>query len=156
MVTANLYALLISVLLIVATVFIHYEVLTTRWPAAGPIRSVRSGMVRLLSAIFIAHLIEIVLYAAALYLMHGHLGLGTVTGATTGTAMDFFYFSAVSYTTLGFGDVLPAGPIRVVVAVESLNGLVLIGWSTSYTYLAMQRFSRAARRWHSEQSRHRI
>ena len=154
--TANIYALLISIVLTVATVVIHYEFLTTRWPVRRQFVSVRMGMLRLLIAIFAAHIIEIVLYGAGLYLMHGHLGLGTITGAITGTAMDYFYFSAVSYTTLGFGDVLPAGPIRIVVAVESLNGLVLIGWSTSYTYLAMQRFSRAARRLHSENHAHRI
>lgn len=147
---ANVYAVAISIALIIATVFIHYELLTTRWPVRRQFTSVRMGMVRLLSAIFFAHVAEILLYAAAFYLMHGHLGLGTVTGAMTGTAMDYVYFSAVSYTTLGFGDVLPAGPIRIVCAIESLNGLVLIGWSTSYTYLAMQRFSRAARRFQSQ------
>ena len=147
--TSNLYALLISILLTVATVVVHYEVLTTRWPIRRQFTSVRVGMLRLLVGIFLAHLIEILLYAVAFYLMHGHLGLGTLTGAITGRPMDYFYFSAVSYTTLGFGDVLPAGPIRIVTAIESLNGLVLIGWSTSYTYLAMQRFSRAARRLHA-------
>ena len=153
---SNIYALLISVVLTVATVVIHYEFLTTRWPVRTQFISVRMGMLRLLVAIFAAHAIEIILYAVALYLMHGHLGLGTITGEISGIPMDYFYFSAVSYTTLGFGDVLPQGPIRLVVAVESLNGLVLIGWSTSYTYLAMQRFSRAARRLHAETHPHRI
>ncbi|QNM83670.1 two pore domain potassium channel family protein [Sphingomonas sabuli] len=147
---ANIYAMLISVTLIVGTVFIHYEVLTTRWPVEKQFTSVRRGMIRLLAAIFFAHVAEIVLYGAAYFLMHGHFGLGTLTGAMDGTVMDYMYFSAVSYTTLGFGDVIPAGPIRIVCAIESLNGLVLIGWSTSYTYLAMQRFSRAARRLHAD------
>ncbi len=153
---SNIYALLISVVLTVATVVIHYEFLVTRWPVRNQLISVRIGMLRLLIAIFAAHILEIILYAVAFYLMHGHLGLGTLTGEMTGRSMDYFYFSAVSYTTLGFGDVLPAGPIRIVTAIESLNGLVLIGWSTSYTYLAMQRFSRAARRWHGETHPHRI
>ena len=153
---SNIYALLISVVLTVLTVVIHYEFLVTRWPVRNQLISVRIGMLRLLVAIFAAHAIEIILYAIALYLMHGHLGLGTITGEISGAPMDYFYFSAVSYTTLGFGDVLPQGPIRLVVAVESLNGLVLIGWSTSYTYLAMQRFSRAARRWHADTRPNRI
>jgi hypothetical protein len=143
---ATVYALLISLVLVLLTVFIHYEVLTTSWPIhKGGLATLRTHMLRLLGGIFAAHLIEIVLYAFAFYLMHGHLGLGTIEGATGEGLMDYFYFSIVSYTTLGFGDVYPSGPIRTVVGVEALNGLVLIGWSSSYTYLAMQRFSRASR-----------
>jgi hypothetical protein len=145
-VTGTIYALLISLALIVVTVFIHYEILITRWPIRREFTSVRVGMLMLLVAIFTAHVLEIIIYGLAFYLMHDHFGLGTMTGETTGSLMDFMYFSGVCYTTLGFGDIIPVGPIRIVTAVESLNGLVLIGWSTSYTYLAMQRYSRAARR----------
>jgi hypothetical protein len=30
--------------------------------------------------------------------------------------------------------------MRIVAGIESLNGLVLIGWSASFTYLTMERF----------------
>ena len=141
------YALLISFALVVATVIIHYEVLTTSFPIRGHVSvSIRGRMLRLIAGIFFAHLVEICLYAAAYYVMHQHLGLGTISGRLGEGAMDYFYFSIISYTTLGFGDVYPMGPMRIVGGVESLNGLVLVGWSTSYTYLAMQRFSRVSRR----------
>ena len=141
------YAVSIAIALVLATVVIHYEVLTTSLPLdPRRMRSVRMRMLRLLGGIFLAHVLEIALYAVAYYLMHDHLGLGSMAGNTAGTFMDYLYFSTTSYTTLGFGDIYPSGPIRIVVGVESLNGLVLIGWSTSYTYLAMQRFSRMARR----------
>ncbi|HEX2803981.1 MAG TPA: potassium channel family protein [Sphingomicrobium sp.] len=144
---ATVYALLISAALAILTIFIHYEVLTTSWPIrSGAAVTLRAHMARLLTGIFIAHLIEIAIYAAAYYLMHDHLGLGTINGATGEGLSDYFYYSITSYTTLGFGDLYPSGPIRIVTGIESLNGLVLIGWSTSYTYLAMQRFSRAGRR----------
>ena len=81
---SNIYALLISVVLTFATVVIHYEFLVTRWPVRNQLISVRIGMLRLLIAIFAAHIIEIILYAVAFYLMHGHLGLGTLTGEMTG------------------------------------------------------------------------
>ena len=144
--TGTIYALLISLGLIIVTVFIHYEILINRWPVRREFTSVRIGMLMLLVSIFFAHVVEIIIYGLAFYVMHDHFGLGTMIGGTTGSLMDFMYFSAVCYTTLGFGDIIPVGPIRIVTAVESLNGLVLIGWSTSYTYLAMQRFSRVARR----------
>lgn len=44
------------------------------------------------------------------------------------------------YTTVGYGDLLPSGPIRFVAAMEALLGLMLIAWSASFTYLEMQRF----------------
>ena len=44
------------------------------------------------------------------------------------------------YTTLGIGDLHPNGVMRLVAGVESLNGLVLIGWSASFTYLTMEEF----------------
>jgi len=50
------------------------------------------------------------------------------------------YFSAETYTSLGYGDVVPTGPLRTLAGVEALNGLLLIGWSASFTYVAMQRF----------------
>ncbi|MFL6662236.1 MAG: potassium channel family protein, partial [Rhizobacter sp.] len=50
------------------------------------------------------------------------------------------YFSAETYTSLGFGDITPVGPIRLLAGVEALNGLLLIGWSASFAYIAMERY----------------
>lgn len=52
---------------------------------------------------------------------------------------DFVYYSAMVYTTVGFGDLIPAGPIRMMTGTEALAGLALITWSASFTYLQMQR-----------------
>ena len=43
------------------------------------------------------------------------------------------------YTTVGFGDIAPLGPVRLLVGIEALAGLVLITWSASFTFLIMQR-----------------
>jgi len=50
------------------------------------------------------------------------------------------YFSAETYTSLGFGDVVPDGPLRLLAGAEALNGLLLIGWSASFLYLEMERW----------------
>jgi hypothetical protein len=50
------------------------------------------------------------------------------------------YFSAETYTSVGYGDVVPVGHVRLLAGIEALNGLVLIGWTASYTYIAMERF----------------
>ncbi len=86
-----------------------------------------------------AHLIEIILYACTVYIMQHHLGLGAIAGDVEGDALDFFYFSIVSYTTLGVGDMYPEGPLRLIMGIEALNGLVLITWTASFTYFSMQK-----------------
>jgi hypothetical protein len=41
---------------------------------------------------------------------------------------------------LGYGDVVPHGPLRLLAGVEALTGLLMIGWSASFTYVSMARF----------------
>ena len=54
--------------------------------------------------------------------------------------LDFVYFSAITYTTVGFGDYVPTGPIRFLAGTEALTGFLLITWSASFTFLEMQRY----------------
>jgi hypothetical protein len=85
------------------------------------------------------HVIEIWLFGVGYYVLEAEPGFGTVQGLQTTELRDFVYFSAMTYTTVGFGDVVPVGPIRFLAAIEAIAGLVLIAWSASYTYLEMQR-----------------
>lgn len=52
-----------------------------------------------------------------------------------GVTEDFetaLYFSIVTFSTLGYGDVLPAQEWRLFAGLEGVDGLLLIGWSTAY------------------------
>jgi hypothetical protein len=51
--------------------------------------------------------------------------------------MDVFYFSLVSYTSLGLGDIVPTGHLRFVAGVEALNGFLLISCSAAMLFLFM-------------------
>ena len=42
-----------------------------------------------------------------------------------------FYFSAVTYTTTGYGDLVLAPEWRLVGAIEALTGILMCGWSTA-------------------------
>lgn len=67
------------------------------------------------------HAVEIVAYAIL------YSGLGQFPG-------DFetaLYFSASTFTTLGYGDVIPAPDHRLLAGIEGVMGLILIGWSTA-------------------------
>lgn len=65
---------------------------------------------------------------------------GYLQGELQAGLRDYFYYSAVSLTSLGFGDLTPIGHLRLLAAVEALTGLVLIAWTASFAYLQMQRF----------------
>ena len=74
------------------------------------------------------------------YYMRDKFGLGNFGGHFADTLPTFLYFSAETYTSLGFGDIFPIGPLRIVCGIETLNGLLLIGWSASFTYVFMEHF----------------
>jgi hypothetical protein len=122
----------VCALLVVSTTAIHYEVL--RGLSAGLPRlriPSRGKLLVVIFATFLAHAVEILLYAVAVYLL-GHFSFNVS-----------LYFSAETYTSLGYGDVVPTGDLRLLAGVEALNGLLLIGWSASYTFIAMERFWQA-------------
>jgi len=49
------------------------------------------------------------------------------------------YFSLVTYTTIGFGDVVLGPGWRVLAGIEGLTGIVLIGWSTAFVFAIVNR-----------------
>jgi hypothetical protein len=51
--------------------------------------------------------------------------------------LDLIYRSAVTFTTMGAGELTRVGPIRFLRGTEALTGFVLIAWSASFTYLEM-------------------
>ncbi len=134
-------ALFICAALVFSTTLLHYEYLRAlsailpRWRTSGRLRVLVS-----LLAIFVAHTTEIILYGAAYYFLRDKFDLGTFSGHFTDTLSTFLYFSAETYTSLGFGDIFPVGPLRLVCGIETLNGLLLIGWSASFTYVFMEHF----------------
>lgn len=134
-------AFFICAALVLATTLLHYEylrglsALLPRWQTSGRVR-VLAGIL----AVFVAHTMEIILYGAAYYLLRDKFDLGNFSGHFTDTLSTFLYFSAETYTSLGFGDIYPIGPLRLVCGIETLNGLLLIGWSASFTYVFMERF----------------
>lgn len=59
---------------------------------------------------------------------HEHLVNGRQLAATWALFWRMFYFSAVTITTLGYGDIVPISDhARMLVATESILGIILIG-----------------------------
>jgi len=46
-----------------------------------------------------------------------------------------FYFSGVTYTSIGYGDVVLAKPWRLLAPLEGLMGVLMVGFSTGYFFV---------------------
>jgi hypothetical protein len=53
------------------------------------------------------------------------------------------YFSAVTYTTTGYGDLVLPEEWRLVGAVEALTGILMCGWSTGFFFAVVARMFQA-------------
>jgi len=82
---------------------------------------------------------EIYIFAMGYYGLIQVGDYGALVGDFTQGFQDCAYYSFVTYTTLGFGDLVPTGPIRFLTGIEALSGLVLIAWTASFLYLQMQK-----------------
>jgi hypothetical protein len=54
------------------------------------------------------------------------------------------YFSAVTYTTTGYGDLVLAEGWRLLGAVEALTGILMCGWSTGFFFAIVNRLDDVA------------
>jgi hypothetical protein len=136
-------AVVTSILLVALTLLVHYEALRLTSSVLPKLTfALRARVVVVVFVAFLAHTIEVWLYAFAYYVFFEILGFGGFGGFgdLKGDWRDYVYFSAVTYTSLGLGDVFPLGQARLIAGVEALNGSVLIGWSASFAYLTMGRF----------------
>jgi hypothetical protein len=134
-------AIMISLVLVAATIAIHYEVLRQTSQRLTHIRiPPRMRIIVMLVAALTSHMIHVLLYAVT-FLGLEYLGdFGTIDGNRGHDLEDAIYFSITSYTTLGIGDLIPTGDLRMISGTEALNGLVMVGWTASMTYLYMEKF----------------
>ena len=133
-----------TVITVSVCVVLHYEVLTglARVMRRLTIHT-RTRMLIMMPCVMVTHAAQIWIFALAYAALLRNPVFGAIT-ASVGTTdklnlFDYVYFSAMTFTTVGFGDLVPIGHIRLLVGMESLTGLVFITWSASFAFLEMQR-----------------
>jgi hypothetical protein len=115
-------------------ILIHFEIMTLMSKLANRVRwPVRIGLLVGVLTLFLAHSIEVWVFAGALYVGQEILQLGTLDGAFDGSARDYLYISLVNYTTLGYGEIVPTGYLRTICGFEALIGLLMMAWSAAFT-----------------------
>lgn len=121
-------------------VVFHYEVMSWTSRIVPRLRlAPRGRIVLMILAMLLAHVVEVWAFGLVYWSLDVYPSLGHLQGTFEEGALDFVYFSVVCFTTLGFGDILPTGAIRVLVGTEALVGLGLVTWSASFAFLEMQR-----------------
>lgn len=134
--------MILSLVLVVACTLLHYEslkLLNDYLPRAALIEK-RAKVLAALVGAMSSHLSQIMLFAGAYHLLRDNFGLGGFGGTFKETFASLLYFSIETYTSLGLGDIYPTGSLRLVTGIEALTGLLLIGWTASFSYLEMLRY----------------
>ena len=135
---ASLYILAFGTLLIGVTVLIHIlglisitkvaAALGKRYGLAGRHHRI-AAMLGIVLGLFAVSSAEIWLWAFCYTVL--------------GVVPDFdgsLYLSTLTYSTVGYGDVVPAHGWRQLAALEGVTGFLMIGWSTAFLVTAGTRF----------------
>lgn len=77
------------------------------------------------------HIFEVAVWAVAYLLLPGLKSISTFEQA--------LYFSTVTFTSLGYGDVVIIEPWRLLSGIQAMTGLLLFGWSTALLFAILKR-----------------
>jgi len=123
--------LLIGAVLIVICVVNHalfLEVLLRRVKDASPKWELKFPffghvfiMIMVVLGLFLAHTVEAWIWAIFYWIADENESLS-----------EAVYFSTVTFTTLGFGDVTLSEEWRLTSALQAVSGILLFGWSTAF------------------------
>jgi len=126
-----LIQLLVGTALIIACVVTHaisLELLLRRLKAIAPRWDRRLPnyghiiiMIVVVLGLFAAHSVEAWIWALFYWLS------GEVT-----TLSEAVYFSTVTYTTLGYGDITLSPDWYITSSLQAVSGIILFGWSTAF------------------------
>ena len=134
-------ATVLSLFMLFATICIHYSGL--KFISFGAKRyDTSSHFVALILLLCIAllHLLQIILYAFAFYLLLNFTDLGSFTSEFKPVLRDYIYFSGANYTTLGMSDFYPQGHFKIFAITEALAGFMMLTWSATFFYSTAGKF----------------
>jgi hypothetical protein len=143
---------LVTCILVLLVVGVHYNALLilTAFLQRRTVHMRRWVAISILG-LLLAHSFEVSIFSFGYWLLedpdyYGELigyekedGTAEFNEYDQGSFRDYWYYSFVAYTSLGFGDIVPTKWLRIMTAFETLTGLILIAWSASFLFMQMQR-----------------
>ncbi|MGX6647548.1 ion channel [Maricaulaceae bacterium MS644] len=138
--------LLLSALMVALTVIVQIAGLAVliwimRWraPRIASLTYVlqQAGVILIVVlGLFATHAVQIWLYAAV------YIALGEFQ-----TFEAALYFSTSSFTTVGYGELVIESRWRILAAIQSANGFLLLGWSTVFLISVLSRLRSVEMDW---------
>jgi hypothetical protein len=99
----------------------HVDPAQPFWRATGLFVAVAAWLILL-------HLVEMTIWAIVYYRNEAIAGL-----------QNAYYFSAVTYTTTGYGDLVLQEDWRLVGGIEAFTGILMCGWSSGFFFAVVNR-----------------
>lgn len=125
-----------AAILVILTSIVH--LIVTSW-AMGFINNARTPkktphLRRLLLLDGIVMLILTATILEAIIWASWYFGFGVISGFE-----EAVYFSLVTYTTLGYGDITLEPGWRILASIQAAQGIIMFGWSTAIVMAALQK-----------------
>jgi voltage-gated potassium channel Kch len=125
----------VAALLAVLTTVLHASAMVFAWQGLRLSRRRWVGASALQRIAVVASLVLIMLLTTVL-----ESTLWALTYVVIGALSDFgeaLYFSTVTYTTLGYGDIVVGEEWRLLASLEAANGIIMFGWTTALIMAAV-------------------
>ena len=126
---------MLVITIIIHAVFMVFGARAARWRRShidiSGSETAKAVAISLLTVwMFLAIVIEVWLWAL-LYLFHPLI-------TALSDLQTAFYFSMVTFTTLGYGDVVLTGQWRALASIQAANGVIIFGWTTALIFYFIQ------------------
>lgn len=132
--------IIIGVFIIILTILIHgygtiywVKLLNNKYSKAKLFKSQKTNVwVLIYTAIFLLSLnfLEAIIWGFTYYILPGITEFESLEKA--------IYFSLVTFTTLGYGEITISSSNRILAGLEAMNGVLLLGWTTAIMFSVLQ------------------
>jgi hypothetical protein len=83
----------------------------------------------------LSRFVVMVVFTVGIYAVHYHHGGLLRSGTPASSWVDALYFSVTTWTTLGYGDIVATGVLRLATSLEALTGLLTTAVLTALIWL---------------------
>lgn len=124
-----------------ACILVHYEFLRLISGSAAHLAvAPRQRIVYVVAGTLFSHIIQILIFALLLWVLSVAVKQEVFGIGIPVSFQQSLYVSFESYASLGISASIPFGPLRIFSGVEGLSGLVVIGWTSAFTYWCMTQY----------------
>lgn len=129
--------ILVGIILIIITIFIHSIVTRYAIHLAKKAEASKNSRLSQISGFWVSLLVLIMFLASVV-----ESSVWALVYFLIGALPDFgtsLYFSIVTLTTLGYGDVTLTNDWNLLASIEAAIGIIVFGWSTAIVMAVVQR-----------------